>query len=107
MVLADCDYNGGSFIVLASDSGGGPRSRWQLMIDPYCILLSVLGEGSLTSGSLRLLLSFYLLKGFLVVCPDSSVRPSLHTKKKITSRLVLSVAGDRKVFDCCTMLINK
>ena len=34
-MLADRDYNGGSFIVLASDSGGGPRSRWQLMMDPY------------------------------------------------------------------------
>ena len=27
--------NGGSFIVLASDTGDGPRSRWQLMMDPY------------------------------------------------------------------------
>ena len=26
---------GGSFIVLASGGGGGPRSRWQLMMDPY------------------------------------------------------------------------
>ena len=30
-----CDRNGGSGIVLASDSGGGPRLRWQLMMDPY------------------------------------------------------------------------
>ena len=34
-MLADRDYNGGSFIVLASGGGGGPRSRWQLMMDPY------------------------------------------------------------------------
>ena len=26
---------GGSCIVLAFDNGGGPRSRWQLMMDPY------------------------------------------------------------------------
>ena len=35
-MLAGRDYNGGSFIVLASGGGGGgPRSRWQLMMDPY------------------------------------------------------------------------
>ena len=34
-MLADRDNNGGSYIVLASDSGGGPRPRWQLMMDPY------------------------------------------------------------------------
>ena len=33
--IRDRDNNGGSCIVLASDSGGGPRSRWQLMMDPY------------------------------------------------------------------------
>ena len=33
-MLADRDNNGGSFIVLASDNGGGPRSRWQLIMDP-------------------------------------------------------------------------
>ena len=32
-MLSGRDYNGGSSIVLAS--GGGPRSRWQLMMDPY------------------------------------------------------------------------
>ena len=34
IVLADRGINGGSFFVLASDSGGGRRSRWQLMMDP-------------------------------------------------------------------------
>ena len=34
-MLAGRDYNGRSFIVLASSGGGGPRSRWQLMMDPY------------------------------------------------------------------------
>ena len=34
-MLAGRDYNGGSFIVLASGGGDGPRSRWQLMMDPY------------------------------------------------------------------------
>ena len=34
IVLADGDNNGRSCIVLASDSGGGPRLRWQLMVDP-------------------------------------------------------------------------
>ena len=33
-MLADCDNNGGSCIVFASDNGGGPRTRWQLMVDP-------------------------------------------------------------------------
>ena len=32
--IRDRDRNGGSCIVLASDSGGGPRLRWQLMVDP-------------------------------------------------------------------------
>ena len=30
----DRDRNSGSCIMLASDNGGGPRSRWQLMVDP-------------------------------------------------------------------------
>ena len=34
IVLSDRDHIGGSCIVLASDSGGGPRSRWQPMVDP-------------------------------------------------------------------------
>ena len=34
-MLAGRDYNGGFFIVLASGVGGGPRSRRQLMMDPY------------------------------------------------------------------------
>ena len=33
-MLADRGNKGGSFIVLASDNGGGPRPRWQLMMDP-------------------------------------------------------------------------
>ena len=33
-MLADLDNNGGSCIVLASDSGSGPRSMWQLMVHP-------------------------------------------------------------------------
>ena len=33
-MLADRDNNGGSSIVVASDNGGGPRPRWQLMMDP-------------------------------------------------------------------------
>ncbi|CAB1446944.1 unnamed protein product [Pleuronectes platessa] len=32
--VRDRDRNGGSCIVLASDSCGGPRSRWQLMMYP-------------------------------------------------------------------------
>ena len=32
--LWSVDRNGGSSIMLASDSGGGPRSRWQLLVDP-------------------------------------------------------------------------
>ena len=52
--LADRDNKGGSFIVLASDNGGGPRSRWQLMVDPnggseqwlWTIVASDLDRGS-------------------------------------------------------------
>ena len=32
--IRDRDRNDGSCIMLATDSGGGPRSRWQLMVDP-------------------------------------------------------------------------
>ena len=32
--IRDRDRNGESCIVLASDNGGGPRLRWQLMMDP-------------------------------------------------------------------------
>ncbi|CAB1441381.1 unnamed protein product [Pleuronectes platessa] len=34
IVLADRDNKGRSCIMLASDNGGGPRLRWQLMVDP-------------------------------------------------------------------------
>ena len=33
-MIRDRDCNGGSCIVLASDSGGGPRLSWQLTVDP-------------------------------------------------------------------------